>query len=122
MHVNTTARHFELTPVDRSFARERVEKFSRFASDIQEVHLVITAEGYRFVAEAIVRLKQRELAAREEDTEPRRAIESVSERVEQQLRRLHEKRLDRRRSATPNGVPDGSTTDVGEEFEEAGDD
>ena len=46
MHINTTARHCELDPEDRLFALGRLEKLGRFARDIQEAHLVVTAEGY----------------------------------------------------------------------------
>ena len=121
MHINTTARHFELAPDDRDFAHERLEKFVRFASDIQEVHLVVTAESYRYVAEATVRLKQRELAVREEATDPRRAIDLVADRAEQQLRRLHDRRVDRKRVPKMNGLAE-SPSSAGDELEDAGED
>jgi ribosomal subunit interface protein len=122
MHINTTARHFELGQDDRQFAHTRLEKFVRFAADIQEVHLVVTAESYRYVAEATLRLKQRELAVREEATDPRRAIDLVADRVEQQLRRLHDKRVERNRSPRANGVA-GPTPPVADDgLEDAGED
>ena len=45
MQINTTARHCELDQEVRSFTQERLEKFNRFARDIQEAHVVVTAEG-----------------------------------------------------------------------------
>ena len=124
MHINTTARHFELASADRSFAQARLEKFVRYASDLQEVHLVVTAENYRYVAEATLRLKQRELAVREEATDPRRAIDLVADRAEQQLRRLHDRRVDRRRTPPVNGVaePAPAPLDGGDGFEDDGED
>jgi ribosomal subunit interface protein len=122
MHINTTARHFELAQDDRTFAQARLEKFVRFASDIQEVHLVVTAESYRYVAEATVRLKQRELAVREEATDPRRAIDLVADRAEHQLRRLHDRRVDRKRSARTNGEAESPSAVGGDEFEDDGED
>ena len=122
MHINTTARHFELGQDDRQFAHTRLEKFVRYAADLQEVHLVVTAESYRYVAEATLRLKQRELAVREEATDPRRAIDLVADRAEQQLRRLHDRRVDRKRSARPNGLAESSSPAGGDEFEDAGED
>ncbi len=121
MHINTTARHFELAQDDRHFAHHRVEKFLRFAADIQEVHLVVTAEGYRYVAEATVRLKQRELAVREEATDARRAIDLVADRAEEQLRRLHSRRVDRKRTTRTNGRSEPSEP-AGDELEGAGED
>ena len=104
MHINTTARHFELSQDDRAFAHMRLEKFRRFAPDLHEVHLVITAENYRYTAEATLRLKQRELAVREEATDPRLAIDRVSDRVEAQLRRIHDKRVDHKRAPGAKGI------------------
>ena len=122
MHINTTARHFELAADDRNFAHARLEKFSRFASDLKEVHLVVTAENYRYVAEAVLRLNQRELAVREEATDPRRAIDLVVDRAEQQLRRLHDRRVDRKRPVRTNGPAEPSSSSAGDELEDVGED
>lgn len=103
MRISTTARHCELDPEDRLFAETRLSSFERFARDIREVHLVVTAEGFRHVAEITLRLKQRDIVSRESSTEARRAIDVASDRLEQQLRRLHERRVDRKRSAGVNG-------------------
>ena len=105
MNIHTTARHCDLTQDDRDFARTRMEKFQRFAKDIHEIHLVVTAERYLHVAEFTLRLKQRDVAVREEAPEPRRAIDLAADRVEQQLRRLHDRRVDRAHEArrAPNG-------------------
>jgi ribosomal subunit interface protein len=121
MQINTTARHFELAPDDRDFAHERLEKFHRFARDIHEIHLVVTAESYRYVAEATLRLKHRELAVREEATDPRLAIDRVAARCEQQLRRLHDRRVDRKRTGRVNGLTEPSSS-AGDESEDAGED
>jgi ribosomal subunit interface protein len=106
MHINTTARHCELATDDREFAHARLEKLQRFAHDLHEVHLVVTAERYLHVAELTLRLKQRELAVREEAAEPRRAIDLVADRAEHQLRRLHDRRVDHTRRFV-NGPADG---------------
>ncbi len=115
MQINTTARHFDLAPDDRTFAHARLERFHRFANDIHEIHLVVTAENYRYVAEATLRLKQRELAVREEATDARRAIDLVADRVEQQLRRLHDRRVDRKRPSRANGRGESSPEGAGED-------
>ena len=122
MHINTTARHFVLAPDDRQFAHTRLEKFGRFAADLKEVHLVITAENYRYIAEATLRLNQRELAVREEATDPRRAIDLVADRVEQQLRRLHDKRADHKRAQRVNGEDGPASPGADDASEDAGED
>ena len=125
MHITTTARHCELDPEDRLFANQRLEKLSRFARDIREVHLIVSAEKYRHSAEITVRLKHRDLVSREESTAARAAIELASDHLEEQLRRLKEKRVDRKHRPRANGAPgaapaggdesayDGQADDVG---------
>jgi putative sigma-54 modulation protein len=122
MHINTTARHFELAPDDRQFAHARIEKFSRFVADIKSVHLVVTAESFRYIAEATLSLNQRELVVSEEATDPRRAIDLLADRVELQLRRLHDKRVDHKRAPRANGETELAPADGDDESGDAGED
>ena len=112
MQIHTTARHFELDPEDRLFAQQRLEKLERFAKDIQEAHLVVTAEGFRHSAEITLRLKRREMVSRVESTQARAAIERAADRLEKQLRRLKERRVSRKRSVRP---VNGASETVGRE-------
>ena len=120
MQISITARHFELAQDDRHFAEARLGKFRRFASDIHEVRLVVTSEDHRYAAEVTVRLKQRDLAIREEATEPRLAIDRLADRVEAQLRRIHDKRVDHKRApgaagiAEPEAAADDELADGGQ--------
>lgn len=101
MQISTTARHCRLEAEDRAFAQERVERFSKFARDIREVHVIVTAEGYRHRAEITLKLKHHELVGHEDSTEPRKAIDAAAGRVEEQLRRLKEKRIQSKRGPRP---------------------
>jgi putative sigma-54 modulation protein len=109
MEIHTTARHFELDPEDRLFAQARLEKLSKFARDLQEAHLVVTAEGFRHSAEITLRLKRHDMVSKEESVEARLAIDLAADRLEKQLRRLKERRVSRKRSGPArNGTaPDG---------------
>jgi putative sigma-54 modulation protein len=125
MQITTTVRHFELDPEDRLFANQRLDKLGRYARDIREVHLIVTAEKNRLSAEITARLKHHDLASREESTAARTAIELAAAHMEEQLRRLKEKRVDRKHRPRANGVPgeqpaggdesayDGQADDVG---------
>ena len=103
MQIHTTVRHFELDPGDREFALQRLTRLERYARDLGDAHLVVTQEGYRHRAEITLHLKGRELTSREEATEARIAIELAVDRLEEQLRRLKEWRVDRKRRAG-NGI------------------
>lgn len=98
MEIHTTARHFELDPEDRLFAHARLEKLSKFARDLKEAHLVVTAEGFRHSAEITLRLKRHDMVSKEESTEPRLAIDLAADALERQLRRLKERRVSRKRN------------------------
>ena len=111
MQISTTARHCELDPELRLFVQERLEKLGRFARDIQEAHLIVTAEGYRHEAEITLHLKGREMVSREQSTEPRAAIDLAADRLETQLRRLKEKRVSRKRNGRTNGVAPEPTSE-----------
>jgi putative sigma-54 modulation protein len=121
MQIHTTARHCELDPEVRLFAQQRLEKLGRFARDIQEARLIVTAERYRHSAEITLRLNHHELVSREESTEMRVAIDLAADRLEQQLRRFKERRVDRKREArggerapgAPAGEPDGESPEGG---------
>jgi putative sigma-54 modulation protein len=95
MQINTTARHCELDGELRGFVQQRLEKFVRFASDIHDVHLILTAEKFRHTAEITLRLNQHELVSRDQATEARVAIDLAADRIEEQLRRHKDRRIER---------------------------
>ncbi len=99
MQITTTARHCDLDTELRLFAEQRLGRFERFAGDILEAHLVVTAEKYRHTAEITVRLRQSRMVGRDEATDPRMAIDRAADSLEEQLRRLKEKRIDRKHEA-----------------------
>ncbi len=125
MQIHTTARHFELDPEDRRYMMERVEKFSKFARDIHEVHVIVTAEDYRHTAEITLKLKRRDMISKEESTEARIGFDLAADRIESQLRRLKEYRVSLNRGRVTNGrqpeiaptpaTPDDEFADFGEE-------
>jgi len=94
MQISTTARHCELDAQVREFAQQRLAKLERFARDIQEAHLIVTAEKFRFTAEITLRIKNHEMVSREESDTGKLAIDQAAHRLEQQLRRLKDKRTD----------------------------
>jgi len=113
MQIHTTARHCELDPEDKRFAEERIGKLTKFARDIQEARLIVTLEGFRHSAEITLKLKGHEMVSREEADGTRIAIDRAADRIEHQLRRLKEKRVDHHRAGrgADGRVVDGRTVD-----------
>ena len=118
MLVHTTTRHCELEPALKGYVQERFEKFERYARDIHEVRLVVTGEKFRHIAEIALRLNQHELVSREEATEARIAIDLAADHVEEQLRRLKDRRLDRAQRAKGTDAPAPATASDDDEGED----
>jgi putative sigma-54 modulation protein len=117
MQISTTARHCEIAPELRALAEGRLEKLERYARDLREAHLIVTAEKHRTTAEITLHLTHREVVSREEATDARMAIDLALTHVEEQLRRVKEKRIDRRRPGTEreNGAAAPSDSSADEE-------
>ena len=118
MQIITTARHCEISPELRAFALERLERCTRFAQDLLEARLVVTAEKFRHTAEITVHLSHNELVSREEAPEMRVAIDLAIDGLEEQLRRLKSRRVGRKREgrgASPeHGEPETAGGEIGD--------
>lgn len=114
MQISTTARHCELAPELRASAQERLGRCERFANDIREARLIVTAEKFRHIAEIKMRLDHHELVSSGESPEMRLAIDRAIDGLEEQLRRFKDRRLDRRRDGVADrGTPPAREDDAG---------
>src|SRR5262249_44126696 len=95
---------------------------TRYASDIREVHLTLSSENYRHTAEIALKVNGREYLGRETANTARTAITEAIGRLEHQVRRLKELRLERRRgdrtrtadaTAQPGEAPGGDGEALG---------
>jgi len=126
MQIHTTARHCTLEPEDRAHAEQRLLKLEKFARDIHEAHLTVSVEKHRHVAEITLRLNHHEIVSREEAADHRAAVDLASDHLEEQLRRLKERRIDRKqrvaRGADGRATPGVTATDGEPEADGAGPD
>jgi putative sigma-54 modulation protein len=96
MEINTTARHFDLTPKVRAHGEERVQKFLRIFEQIQNCSLTLTKERTHFRAEITVHAAGgADLVGTDEHEDLFNAIDRAADRVESQLRK-HKGRLSRK--------------------------
>lgn len=117
MQITTTARHCDLDLNLKRHARTRLERLERYARDIHEAHLVVTAEKYRHLAEVTVRVHHHELASRQESSDARVAVDLALDGIEAQLRKLKDKREDWMQRG-----PDGASRAAAAEPSAEGDD
>jgi putative sigma-54 modulation protein len=90
MRIHVTSRHARLTPAVRRYLDERLSRVERFAP-AGEAHVILDVQKSRHVTEIVVRLKGRELVAREESHEVMASIDAAIGRLERQLKRTKEK-------------------------------
>ena len=95
MQISITARQCEITPGVRQFAQQRLEKLYKYANDIHGAHVIVRHERAVHVAEITLRVNGNELVVTQEHGEAGAAIELAADRLEEQLRRLKDRRLDR---------------------------
>ncbi len=96
MQIQITARHLELPPAARAFAEERLGRLQRLNAGIPSIHLIVTAERAGHTAELTLRAHHHDVVITEWSEHVRTAIEQAADRLEEQLRRLKEKRIDTR--------------------------
>jgi putative sigma-54 modulation protein len=86
-----------LDPEDRLFAEQRLEKLARMMRGIQEAHVTVSAEKYRHTAEITLKVRGHDIVGHEQADGARAAVDRAIDHVEEQVRRLKDKRLERRR-------------------------
>ena len=105
MEITTTCRRYEVEPGIMEHAEKRIHKLERYIDSIQEAHLVLAQEKYRFLAELTVHADGVDVTSRENSKDMGTSIDSVCGRVERQLKK-HVARQKKRNSARV--VPMGS--------------
>ena len=123
MQITVTARHTELSAGVRQFAQSRLEKLSKYANDIHGAHVIVSLEKHVHSAEITLRVNNHELVVRQEHAEAGAAIELAADRLEEQMRRLKDKRIDHVQRGGGKKFPDDTTDEpaagAGDPAEEA---
>jgi putative sigma-54 modulation protein len=108
--VVVTGKHVEIDQSLRAVTLEKVERISKFANDVRRVDVDYSEAptqraGDSCTCEILVHLKQHLVKGSAAAAEFAQALDVALDKVEQQMRRLHERRVRRRaRSASRSGV------------------
>jgi putative sigma-54 modulation protein len=122
MVITTTARHLDVSEEVKAFADKRLSRLERFVQDIREAHVILTAEKYRYTAEIILRLNRHEIVTREETGDVLTSIDRAVDRLEAQLKKLRERRIERGKGQGRPAPAAGAAAAGGEDedWDEAG--
>lgn len=106
MNITVTGRHLEVSGSTKSYLEEKFGKIDRFCHDVSDAEIVLKQEDRSIHCEAILHIRNHPNividVARESMHE---AIDLAIDKCERQLRRLKEKRDDRRKHGAGNHVP-----------------
>lgn len=111
MKLEMTGRHVNVTPALRTFTREKIAKIGKWVGERTEIHIILTVEKHRHIAEIVVRGKNLKLSAREVTADMYSSIGECVEKLERQAKK-HKEKLEtrRRRSAASGPVPSAEAT------------
>jgi len=91
MAVDFTGRHVEITPAIREFTLEKLRKLDKVLDDINEVHVILTVEKHRHIAEIVVHSRTTTLSGSGETEDMYSAIGLVMDKLDRQAKKHKDK-------------------------------
>ena len=101
MRINFTGRQLAITPDLRQYAEERLQTFTRLLQDRWHVHVILTAEKHRRIAEITLKFRDHVLVGIAETADARSSIAGALGKLKRQAVRLVKKRSSRKRRPRP---------------------
>lgn len=100
MKIQITGRHIAVPESLKSFVGSRVRKLEKYIDGITDVHVTLSAEKYRQIAEINVHSRGKlYLSAREASADLKTSVQQSLEKIAGQAKKKQEKRIDRKRRA-----------------------
>lgn len=96
MQIRTTARHFDLTDDQKSFAEKQIGKLERYFNHIIDSHLILEMEKSRMSAELKVKVYGTVLTSKHRSFDMYDSVEKVIDKMEGQLKRYKGKLTDKK--------------------------
>ena len=104
MGIEFTGRQMEVGADLRQFTVERLRKLIRLIGDQFDLHVTLTAQKHRRLAELSLKFRNRRLVGIQETTDARQAISGALDKLERQAVRLLGQRVARKRRPKPTSA------------------
>jgi len=104
MKVNFTGRHMELTEPLKQFTKERLAKMTTYLDDIIDVHVILSVEKHRHMAEITLKTRASALVASATTDDMYTSITQAAEKLEAQAHKHQGKRNTRPHDSLKAGV------------------
>ena len=92
MQINLTGHHVDITDSLRGYVNEKFQRLERHFDEINHVHVVLTVEKLRQIAEAKMFVNGGEIFANSEDADMYASIDSLVDKLDRQVIKHKEKR------------------------------
>ncbi len=108
MQIAVTFRHIEPNEAMKEYVKEKVEKLEKYLESPREVHVVLSSEKFRQIAEITVISDGMTLNSQGRDSDLYAAIDQMVDKIERQVRERRGK-VKRKRGAAPSipSTPEG---------------
>ena len=89
MQITVTGRHMEVTDAIRGHAEEKITRELAEFPRVQSVHVILTIEKYRHIAEVVAQAPHHiRVEAKEESDDMYASIDRATEKLEKQLHKV----------------------------------
>ena len=104
MRIHYTGRQVEIGADLRRYTQERLRRIVRLLGERFDLHVILTAEKHRRLAELTLKFRDHTLVGVEETGDTRTAINGALDKLARQAVRLLERRRTRKRRPKPTSV------------------
>jgi len=101
MRIDFTGRQMEIGPDLRQYTEERLRKITRLLGDGFGLHVILTAQRHRRIAEITLRVRDHVLVGIQETGDARSSINGALDKLERQAVRVLERLRTRKRRPKP---------------------
>jgi putative sigma-54 modulation protein len=88
MKLTTTARHFEASPDLIRHAEKKFFRLKRYFDNILNVHVIMSVEKFRHIAEVNVHVNGHDFVAKEESEDMKVSIDRTAKDLERQIKKF----------------------------------
>ena len=115
MQLSVKGRSLEITPAIRAYAEEKLSRLTRYLENIVSMHVVLSVNKHRQIAEVTLRVRDLTIRAEEEGDDLYSSIDLVVEKLERQILRYKERIMAHAARGGNRGGRSGAEAPVAEE-------
>ena len=104
MQIEYTGRQIDVTPDLRQYTEEHLSKVTRLLRDRYSLHVILTAERHRRIAEITLKFRDHAVVGIDRTPDARTSINGALDKIERQVVRLLQRRRTQKRRSKPTST------------------